>query len=64
MLCNIVCDFEVYVNCTSQYYAIMKLGNLKYEFMSHSKKNGGLVSNAVYDVYNWVIILPWSKDVM
>ena len=29
----------------------MKLDNLKYEFMSHSKKNGGLVSNAVYDVY-------------
>ena len=45
-----VCDYEVWVHCISHYFCIMKLGNLKYDFMSHTNITGILVKNVVYAV--------------
>ena len=46
---NIVyaCNYEVLVKQLSHYYAIMKLGNLKCDFMSHTNGIGILVRNPI-----------------
>ena len=46
---NIVnlCDYEFWVHFTSQYFGIMKLGKLKYNFKSHTNVIEILVRNPV-----------------
>ena len=42
-----VCDYEVWVHFISHYFCMMKLGNLKCDFMSHTNETGILVRNPI-----------------